>query len=284
MSGRAVEARKAFGARLKELRLDAGLTGRALAQASGIHNTTISRIEQGRLSPSEDNIRAWAIACGSARLIPELVAVRREVEQMWVEHRRELKAGLKRVQAEGDLYERTALLRVYESNRVPGILQAPGYVAAAMRAVSAFHGSPGDDDDVAQATSARLARQRLLTEGTGLNRYSFVIEAGALDLTMGVAMDEQFDFLLSVIGLPHVAFGVIPPGRSREIWAGEGFYLFDDTLVRTEMWTGEYRTNRPEEIADYARIFDSLRRSAVYGDAARAQVEIARQRVSTQTL
>jgi transcriptional regulator with XRE-family HTH domain len=286
VANRATAARKAFALRLKDLRLDAGLTGRALSEASGIHNTTISRIEQGNLTPSEDNLREWAIACGVARLIPELIAVRREVEQMWVEHRRELKAGLRRVQAEGDLYERTKLLRAYESSRVPGILQAPGYVLAVMTAVAAFHGRPGGEGDVEAAASARLDRQRLLTEGTGANRYSFVIEAAALDLTMGAseAMNEQLDFLRTVIGLPSVALGIIPPGRPREMWSGEGFYIFDDKLVRSEMWTGEYRTNRPEEISDYARIFETLRKAAVYGDSAREQIEIARLRISSQTL
>ena len=93
MSDQTAAAKKAFGLKLRDLRKDAGLTGRQLAEASGLHNTKISRVEHGQQSPSEDDIRDWAIACGVARQIPELIAVSREVEQMWLEWRRDLRSG-----------------------------------------------------------------------------------------------------------------------------------------------------------------------------------------------
>ncbi|MDX6739206.1 Scr1 family TA system antitoxin-like transcriptional regulator [Actinocorallia sp. A-T 12471] len=158
------------------------------------------------------------------RVLPELIAAHRDAEQMWTEHKRALKVGLKQVQAEGDIYERTKLLRAYESNRLPGILQTPGYVRALLAMGARVHQLP-EDEDVDGAAAGRLSRKRLLTHGTGLNRYSFVLEASALDLAMGgrEAMQEQFDFLLAATRLPHVSLGIIPPGSEREIWAGEGF-------------------------------------------------------------
>jgi transcriptional regulator with XRE-family HTH domain len=42
------QAKEAFGARLRELRQEASLTGRALAQLTGLHYTKISRVENGR--------------------------------------------------------------------------------------------------------------------------------------------------------------------------------------------------------------------------------------------
>jgi transcriptional regulator with XRE-family HTH domain len=283
LADQAEAARRAFAVRLRDLRKDAGLTGRDLAARTGLHNTKISRIEHGQQNPSEDDIRAWCIACGVARDIPELVAVHREVEQMWAEHRRELQAGMVHIQSRSTpLYERTRLLRAYESNVVPGILQTRRYVVAALTTSARVHGLPSED--VEAAADARLARQHLVTRPTGTSTYSFVIEAGALTHGFGgdAVMHEQLDFLLHVTRLPNVAFGIIPPLSGRDIRPGEGFYLFDDQLVRSEMWAGGFRTRRPDQIAFYLRIFNALRGLAVHGAAARELIETARGHLQTR--
>ncbi|WP_051467994.1 helix-turn-helix domain-containing protein [Actinomadura oligospora] len=281
MSEEAKNTRKAFGIRLRGFRLDAGFSGRGLSEVTGIHNTKISRIEHGHLDPNEAEIRSWMTACGVARHIPEMIAIRREVLQMWQEHREALKAGLKHVQGEGDLYERTRLVRIYEASRLPGILQCSGYVHALMDLVSEVHDLSGGED-AEEAAETRLRRQGLLTRPNGKNTFSIVLEGSALQLAIAdeTVMTRQFDFLAEVTRLPHVSFGVIPAGAPRRIWAGEGFYIFDDRLVRSEMWTVEYRTDRPHEIAEYVRIFELLRASAVYGAAVRRQIELARARVA----
>ncbi|WP_343955436.1 Scr1 family TA system antitoxin-like transcriptional regulator, partial [Nonomuraea longicatena] len=160
MSEQAISAKQAFGVRLRDLRKDAGLTGRRLAQLSGLHNTKISRIEHGQQNPSEDDIRAWCIACGVARMIPELVAVQREIEQMWVDWHRQLRAGQKHIQSRAiPLYENTDLLCVYESARIPGILQTSRYIKALFESASTLYGLPKGEADAAVA--ARMPRQRL---------------------------------------------------------------------------------------------------------------------------
>jgi transcriptional regulator with XRE-family HTH domain len=50
---------------LRELRKDAGLTGRALAAATGQHYTRVSKIENGVQPPSDQDIRAWCRTCGA---------------------------------------------------------------------------------------------------------------------------------------------------------------------------------------------------------------------------
>ncbi|NRQ35535.1 helix-turn-helix transcriptional regulator [Nonomuraea sp. NN258] len=282
MSEQAAAAKKAFGIRLRDLRKDAGLTGRQLAEASGLHNTKISRIEHGQQNPSEDDIRAWCIACGAARLIPELIAVRREIEQMWVEWRRELRAGQHHIQSRAmPLYEGTELLCAYEPAIVPGILQTSGYVRALFDAAGRLYELPGGEAEAAVA--ARMPRQRLITHGTGRNRYSFLIEAAVLTTVIGSTevMREQLDFLMSTTTLPHVSLGVIPANRVRTIYPGEGFYIFDGKLVRSELWSGGFRTNQPAEIATFLKAFAMLRDLAVYGRSARAMIDSAREQLQT---
>lgn len=77
-----------FGKRLRQLRLEKGLTLRSLAEASGVDFTYLSKIENGKLgySPSADTIRAFAraLSCDSLELLrladkvpPELESVTR---------------------------------------------------------------------------------------------------------------------------------------------------------------------------------------------------------------
>ncbi|MDX6740492.1 helix-turn-helix transcriptional regulator [Actinocorallia sp. A-T 12471] len=277
MSDSATAAKKAFGIRLKEIRLDASLTGNDLAARSGMRNSKISRIEHGRQNPTEDDIRAWCTACGVPERIPELIARHREIEQMWVEYRDEIRAGQVHIQSRSTpLYEGTRLLRAYEANLVPGILQTRAYFVAALTTSALLRGTPVAD--IEAAADARLARQHLVTAGTGLNNYSFVIEHGVLEHAFGddAVMIGQMEFLIRATRLPNVALGVIPPWRRRIVRAGEGFYLFDEQLVRSEMWSGGFRTRRTEEVAFFVKLFGRLRDMAVYGDDARALITAAR--------
>jgi transcriptional regulator with XRE-family HTH domain len=121
--GLSTAARRALGVRLRDLRLGAGLTGVELARLSGMHATKISKIEHGVQSPSENDLKVWAAACGVEDRLEELVAAGRETDQMWVEYRRELRLGQKRIQSRAlPVYQGAERARIYESLHVPGIL------------------------------------------------------------------------------------------------------------------------------------------------------------------
>lgn len=271
-------AKMAFAVRLRDLRLDAGLTGVALASHCGWGQAKVSKIEHGVQNPSEADIRAWAVACDAEGQIPTLVAAHREVEQMWLDARRELRAGQKHIQLRSmPLYERTKLLRVYEAVHIPGYLQTFGYASAQFILHARQFGLPVED--VEQAARNRLERQRFL--GTGSNKFIFVLEASALYSNVGgtEVMSEQFDHLLKIAAMPYVSIGIIPLGQPRTLFQGEGFYIFDEQLVRQEFWSGLLRTSRPENISYFLRTFAALKDQAVFGGAAAEQIEAARTRL-----
>jgi len=56
-------ARQELADRLRDIRLDAGLTGRALSSAAGWHEAKTSRIESAKQAPSDADIRIWCQAC-----------------------------------------------------------------------------------------------------------------------------------------------------------------------------------------------------------------------------
>ncbi|GAB1820768.1 helix-turn-helix transcriptional regulator [Herbidospora sp. RD11066] len=267
-------ARKAFGQRLRALRLDAELNGRQLSARSGMRDSKISRIELGRQNPTEADIRVWCRACDAEDQVSELIAAHRQIDQMWEEHRQAMRAGLNQ-QSERlrPLYEQTRLIRAYEPQTIPGFLQRRGYTRAVIEDVSRFHGLA---DDVEEAVEGRLNRLRVLESGKCT--FSFVVEAGALYAQRGgvAVMLDQLDYIERASGFANVALGIVPLGRLRTLWPGEGFYIYDESLVRSEHWTGGYRTKSPGEIDTYLRIFRLLQSQAVYGEAARAEIGAAR--------
>jgi transcriptional regulator with XRE-family HTH domain len=48
------ESRRALGMRLREVRLDAGLSARELARLAGWHFTKVSKLEHGTRPPSQE--------------------------------------------------------------------------------------------------------------------------------------------------------------------------------------------------------------------------------------
>src|ERR1039457_6056637 len=82
------QARAALVQRLREIRLDAGLTARALALAAGWHESKVSRIEHVRTPPSDADIRLWCQICGAGDQAVDLIASSRAADSMYTEWRR----------------------------------------------------------------------------------------------------------------------------------------------------------------------------------------------------
>ena len=264
------QARETLANRLKEIRRDASLTGRQLAALSGWHFTKVSKLEHAITSPSEDDIRAWCRHCRAEDQTLDLIASLHSIESMYMDWRRQLRAGLKHVQESSvPLYERTHNFRIYESAVIPGLFQTAEYVAAMLRIAVDFYESGGDID---QAVAARMERQRFLYHSD--RQFSFVLEEEALRTIMGGRdiMLGQLDRILAVMSLPGVSVGIIPPMTVRKIWPGEPFWMFDNHTVRIEITSAHLTITRPQEIALYASAFEWLRQSAVYGATARELV------------
>ena len=95
-------AREQLAERLRDIRLDAHLTARALSAAAGWHEAKTSRIESAKKAPSEDDIRTWCRVCGAERAIPDLIAASRSADSMYTEWRRLQPAGMRRDQENRD--------------------------------------------------------------------------------------------------------------------------------------------------------------------------------------
>jgi transcriptional regulator with XRE-family HTH domain len=267
------QAREALGARLREIRKDANLTGRALAGICGWHFTKVSKLEHGAQSPTDDDLRAWCRACQAAGQIPDLIATARAIESMYLEWHRQMRAGLKRTQADKvPLYTRTKLFRGYENTVIPGLFHTAEYAATILRFWAEFLDLPNDLDE---AVAARMDRQRVLYNGD--RRFMFVLEEQTLRTRIGDTdvMTGQLDRLLAVMSLQRVSLGIIPAAGQRYALTQGSFWIFDDERVQVENVSAGLDITQPREVAVYLQAFTLLQRSALYGSAARELIHKA---------
>jgi transcriptional regulator with XRE-family HTH domain len=273
-SSSAWQARKTLGARLGELRRDAGLTGRELARRCGWHESKVSRIEHAQTSPSAGDIRAWCEHAGAPDQADDLVAFRRSVEGMFVEWRRIDSTGQRHAQESVlSLVQRTRMFRAYSSWLIPGAVQTPDYTRAVLRAIAKRRELPDDTED---AAAVRADWLRLLREGD--RRVDVLIEESILHSVIGGAevMAGQLGHLITVGSLPSVSLGIIPMGLNRDAeWPLEDFWLLDDKQVNVELVSGWLTITQPREIAMYAQVFARLSELAVAGARARRLITAA---------
>ena len=277
MSSTVEQARAALGARLREIRKDANLTGRALADACRWHFTKVSKIEHGTQNPSEDDLRSWCSACGADDQIADLIATTRAIETMYVEWQRLMRTGFKHRQASAvPLYERTKLFRGYEAHVMPGLFHTAEYAAAIFQFWAEFLNVPSDIDE---AVAARLERQRVLYSGD--RQFRFVLEEQALRTRVGGVdvMAGQLDRLLAVMSLPRVSVGIVPSTGIRHTLTQGSFWIFDDDRVQVEGVSAGIEITQPREIKVYLNAFALLQRSATYGEDARGLIAKALQDV-----
>jgi Domain of unknown function (DUF5753)/Helix-turn-helix domain len=261
------QAREVLGIRLREIRLDAGLTARALAKLAGWHFTKVSKLEHGSRRPSPDDIRAWCRYCHAEDQVTDLIATARGIDEMYTEWRRQMRAGMKHFQDSfRPLYEQTLLFRVYETTFIPGLLNTAGYATAILEFWAGLMSLPAD---IETAVAARMDRQNILYAGK--RRFLFMIEEQALRTRVGgtEVMAGQLDRLLALMSLPTISLGIIPDAGERHTLAQGSFWIFDDTRVQLETVSAGLDITQPAEISLYAQVFDLLQRSAVYGHCAR---------------
>ncbi|MGH3309102.1 MAG: helix-turn-helix domain-containing protein [Streptomyces sp.] len=268
------EARKAVAQRLREVRLDAGLTGREIAARCGWHPAKSSRLENAKAVPSDADIRAWCEACRAEDRILDLIAASRSADSMYVEWRHLHRSGLRGIQESYlPLYQRTRAFRIYCSNVMPGVLQTPEYAAGLLSVIADFHGT--GDDSAPDAAAARIERSQVIRQGR--HQFALLVEETVLRYQIGdvATMAGQLGHLLSVMALPSVSLGVIPFGMRRRIWPQETFSIFDGETVEIELLTARVMVTAPSELEQYEKAFQRLTELAVYGDGARKLIRAA---------
>lgn len=262
------EARDALGKRLRELRSAAGLSGRQLAESLSWPPSKVSKLENGRQTPTDDDIRSWTQATNSEGETEALLASLHTLEVQHAEWQRQLRVGLKPHQQEiADLDAKTRLFRAFESTFIPGVLQTAEYARYRFaQSITVFKVR----NDIDEAVAARVQRQDILYQPD--KRFHFVLTEAALRyrLCPPETMLGQLDRLVSLSALPNVKLGIIGFEMAYVVAPAHGFWILDADRVMVETFSAELNLAQPQELTLYSGIFDNLAAVASYGRSARA--------------
>jgi transcriptional regulator with XRE-family HTH domain len=196
------------GAKLRRLRTDMGLSREEAAQAIRASEWKIHRLENGQVGFKERDLVDLLARYGvtDPEEINELLTMAREANTPgWWQHYGDVLPQWFRTYV--DLESAAALIRTYEGQFVPGLLQTDDY----MRAV--IHGAHLDEssDEVGRRVRLRMARQILLTREHPPRLWAVVDEA-ALRRPVGGpgVMKGQLERLLDATKLPNVTLQILP--------------------------------------------------------------------------
>ncbi|WP_133853394.1 helix-turn-helix domain-containing protein [Labedaea rhizosphaerae] len=262
------EARTALGKRLRELRVAAELSGKELAESLSWVGSKVSKIENGRQTPTDNDIKDWARATRSEDQTASLLTALHNLELQHAEWQRVLKSGLKTHQLTlSKTDERTKFYRGFESTIIPGLTQTPEYARARFAQAVMVHRIP---NDINEAVKARMQRQEMLYRPD--KRFHFVITEAALRYRLAGRdiMIGQLDRLMAMTSMRNVKLGVIDFKTQYVTDPRHGFWVYDDHLVRFESYSAEINLRQPQEIELYTGIFEHLAAVASYGTEARA--------------
>ncbi|OPC80520.1 transcriptional regulator [Embleya scabrispora] len=261
-------ARNALGKRLRELRRQAGMSGRQLAESLAWPPSKVSKLENSRQTPTDDDIRGWTRATNSEGETEDLLVSLHTLEVQHAEWQRILRTGLKPRQQEHLGWDgRTQLFRVFEATVIPGLLQTAEYARARFAESIGRLNLP---NDINAAVAARIQRQEILYRPD--KRFHFVLTEAALRVRLcpPEVMLGQLDRLISVSQLPNVRLGIVGFETRYTASPWHGFWMYDDERVLVETFSAALDLRRPQEIGLYSEVFEQLAGVAGYGRSARA--------------
>jgi transcriptional regulator with XRE-family HTH domain len=254
--------RMLVGARLRRLRTEMGLTREEAAEAIRASEWKIHRLENGQVGFKDrdivDLLRLYEVS--DPEEVAEFVTLAREANTPgWWRHYGDLLPSWFRTYV--DLEAAAALIRTYEGQFVPGLLQTDDY----MRAV--VQGAHLDDqgEEMGRRVRLRMARQTLLTREQPPRLWAVVDEA-ALRRPVGgrEVMRGQLERLLEASKLPNVTLQVLPfAAGAHPAMAGSFSILrFGDQelpdVVYLEHLTSASYLNKSEEVDRYLHVMESI--------------------------
>src|SRR6266508_3972320 len=212
-----------LGAQLRRLREGKGISRDEAGYVIRASGSKISRMELGRVSFKErdvaDLLTLYGVTEDGERAA--LLALAREANTpgWWHKFSDVLPTWF---QSYIGLEGAASLIRTYEVQFVPGLLQTEGYA----RAVTLLGHATAPDEEIERRVSLRVERQQLLTR-PGPPRLWAVMDEAALRRPIGGSevMREQLSALIEATALPSVTLQVIPFSAGGHAGAGGAFTI-----------------------------------------------------------
>jgi transcriptional regulator with XRE-family HTH domain len=248
--------RMQLGARLRSLRLAKGLTRDQAGYAIRGSESKISRMELGRVAFKErdvaDLLRLYGLEdADEQRRLLEL-AHEANSPGWWHAYGDVLSSWFQNYL---DLEQAAELIRTYEVQFVPGLLQTDAYARAV---IMLAHGTAGADQ-IDRRAKLRMARKQLLDRPDPPRLWAVIDEAVLRRQIGGPAvLREQITYLLEMTAVPHVRLQVIPFASGGHAAAGGAFSILrfpheevPDVVYIEHLTSGLYLDKR-EDVDQYA--------------------------------
>lgn len=258
-------ARQQFGARLRRLREEAGLTGKQLAEHLDWAASKVSRLEHGKQTASTEDITDWASAVGAEHLVDDLLADLRTVRFEYATWNRKLRRGTApRQHASVTMEASASAIQVFEAALIPGLLQTADYARHILSNVVALRQIP---NDVEHGVRLRLRRQEALYDPAKHFRFLLTEAALRYQPCPAATLRGQLDRLRGLLGLDTAEIAILPFDTRLPIAPVNGFWVFDDAVVLVETLSAELTLRDPDDVLVYLRLFDMLWKIARHGEA-----------------
>jgi transcriptional regulator with XRE-family HTH domain len=260
--GRPTTLRILLGARLRRLREDRGFTRAEAGWEIRASESKISRLELGRVGFKERDVADLLTfyGVGDPERAALLARAREANTRVWWHAYSDIMPNW--FQWYLGLEAAAALIRTYEVQFVPGLLQTEEYAKAVVRL---GHGR-AREEEVARRVGLRMERQQVLSRPNP-PRLWVVVDETALRRPVGGprVMRDQLEALIGItIKLPNVQLQVIPLVAGGHAAAGGSFTILrfpDEELpdvVYVEQLTSALYLDKREDVSRYAEAVDRL--------------------------
>jgi hypothetical protein len=254
--------RMLVGTQLRRLRIDAGLSREQAGEAIRASEWKIHRLENGQVGFKErdiiDLLRLYGVTDPTE--VAELVALAREANSPgWWQHYGDVLPPWFRTYV--DLESVATLIRTYEGQFIPGLLQTDDYMRAVVQGAHLDESS----EEAGRRVRLRMARQTLLTREQPPRLWAVVDEAAMRRPVGGrEVMRGQLERLIEAAKLPNVTLQVLAfdAGAHPAMVGSFSVLRFPEEelpdVVYLEHLTSALYLNKPEEVDQYLHIMESI--------------------------
>jgi transcriptional regulator with XRE-family HTH domain len=214
-----------LGQQLRELREEARLTLKDVAEYVQRDASTVSRFESGMLPARVPEVLAYLDLCGinDPRRRDALKRLSQDVFQKgWWDGYADDVAGslVDRIWLES----RARAIHTFQVVVLPGLLQTPDYAETVIRADD----PDAPDEQVRRWVEVRMNRQQLLTRAEPV-QFSAIIDEAVLHRKVGgnACMRVQLEHLLALAKKPNVEITVLPAETGAHASPGGAFEIFE---------------------------------------------------------
>ncbi|HEX6471329.1 MAG TPA: helix-turn-helix transcriptional regulator [Streptosporangiaceae bacterium] len=251
-----------LGARLRALREARGVSSTEAGRAIRASASKISRLESGKVGFKErdiaDLLRLYGVTDQDEFTATASLAREANKPDWWHRYSDVLPNWF---EVYISLEAAATLIRSYEVQFVPGLLQVEDYA----RAVIELGFPEARDRELEQRVSLRMARQRCLFEPNAPRLWTVVDEA-ALRRPLGgpKAMRAQLEHLIEAAELPNVTMQIIPFAAGGHAAAGGAFTILRfaepalSDVVYLEQLSSALYLDKAHDVEGYMRVMNRL--------------------------